>query len=69
MHTSGAGITAKRFGLTLGDDFATTMRADFHERLQSAAARIMKAEQWIVLYEILALMPATGLITLGRMGL
>jgi len=69
MHTAGVGIMAKRFGFSFDDDIATAITTEFEDRVQSAMAMIMKAEQWIVLYEILALMPATGLITLGRMGL
>ena len=69
MHTAGVGIMAKRIGFSFDDDIATAITTEFQDRVQSAMAMIVKAEQWIVLYEILALMPATGLITLGRMGL
>ena len=68
MQTAGVGIMAKRSGFAFGDNITSALRSEFQDRLQAALTKIMKAEQWIVLYEILALMPATGLITLGRMG-
>lgn len=68
MQTAGVGIMAKRLGFAFSDNITSALRSEFQDRLQAALTKIMKAEQWIVLYEILALMPATGLITLGRMG-
>ena len=69
MHTTCAGVMARRYGFAFDDDIATAMTAEFQDRLQPATEMIMKAEQWIVIYEMLALMPATFLLTIGRMGL
>ena len=68
MRTMVTGISSQRFGVAFDDEIGVSLRQEFQDRMEPVMAMVVKAEQWIVIYEMLALMPATSLITLGRIG-
>ena len=59
----------QRHGIAFDDEVERSLRDEFQDRMNPVLILVMKAERWTVVYEMVALMPATALLTLGRIGL
>ena len=69
MRTMITGRAMQRHGIAFDDEVERSLRDEFQDRMNPVLILVMKAERWTVVYEMVALMPATALLTLGRIGL